>query len=129
MTNFFSLLGVTYHYMGDYAWLNNVYKNLPVILYIILALVGGAGAVYAVILGINLARADGDDARKKAVSRLTNTLIGIAVLLFLVLFINELLPLILRAALGKDMVMKPEEYSDAGNAVNMIKPFLSMLRR
>ena len=88
-------------YLGEYAWLNDVYNTLPVILYLILALVGGAGAVYSIILGVNLARADSEDSRKKAVERLRNTIIGVAVLIFLVLFINIILPLILKAALGE----------------------------
>ena len=95
--------GKAYKFLGDYAWLNDVYDTLPTILYCILALVGGAGAVYSVILGINLAKSESEDARKKAISRLVNTLTGVAVLLFLVLFVNILLPIILKAALG-DMV-------------------------
>lgn len=96
-----NLLGIIpYKFLGNYAWLNEVYEVLPYILYAILALVGGAGTVYSIILGINLAKAESDDARKQATTRLKNTIIGVAVLLFLVLFINLLLPLILNAALG-----------------------------
>lgn len=91
---------IPYKFYGPYAWLNDVYSVLPYILYALLALVGGAGTVYAVILGINLAKSESDDARKKAVDRLKNTIIGVAILLFLVLFINVLLPIILNAALG-----------------------------
>lgn len=97
-------LGVKFTYKGEYAWLNDVYDTLPIILYLMLALIGGAGVVYSIILGVNLARADSEDSRKKAVERLRNTIIGVAVLLFLVLFINELLPLILKALLPKGMV-------------------------
>lgn len=91
---------LAYTYYGNYAWLNDVYATLPFILYAILALVGGAGAVYSVILGINLAKSDSEETRKNATIRLKNTIIGVAVLLFLVLFINLLLPVILYAALG-----------------------------
>ena len=94
-----SFLAATYHFAGGYSWLNEVYEVLPPILYAILGLVGGAGSVYAIILGINLAKADSDDARKTATTRLTNTLIGVGVLLILVLFINVLLPMILKASL------------------------------
>ena len=96
---FLNMLAVSYTFYGDYAWLNDVYETLPTILYLILACVGGAGMIYAIILGVNLAKAESEDARKKASSRLINTIVGVAILLFLVLFINLLLPMILHAFL------------------------------
>ena len=89
---------LNYVYTGNLAWLNEVYTTLPSILYAILAVVGGAGTVYAIILGVNLAKSESDDKRKTASTRLKNTLIGVAVLLVLVLFINIFLPMILHAA-------------------------------
>ncbi len=100
------LLALDFKFLGGYAWLNDVYEYLPIILYIILALVGGAGTVYAIILGINLAKADSEDKRKQAANRLKNTIVGVAVLLVLVLFINLLLPLILKAALPPEYIGK-----------------------
>lgn len=100
MLNLSNLL-IKYTFYGNYAWLNQVYKTLPPILYALLGIVGGAGITYSIILGVNLAKADGDDARKKATSRLINTIIGVAILLVLVVFINELLPMILNAFLPK----------------------------
>lgn len=97
-----------FKFLGEYAWLNEVYSTLPIILYAILSVVGGAGAIYAIILGVNLAKADSEDARKKASERLRNTIIGVAVLLFLVLFINVLLPLILKAFLSEHTQPKTE---------------------
>ena len=87
-----SLLLKSYKFLGNYAWLNEVYTVLPPILYAILGCVGGAGTVYAIILGVNLAKADSDDTRKNAANRLKNTIIGVAILLVLVLVINLLLP-------------------------------------
>ena len=89
-----SLLGYTY--TGHLAFLNETYKVLPDILWAMLALIGGAGCVYAIILGINLAKADSEDKRKQASTRLRNTIIGVGTLLLLILFINVLLPLILK---------------------------------
>ena len=89
---------LNYTYTGNLSWLEDVYDTLPTILYAILAVVGGAGVVYSVILGVNLAKSETDDKRKTAATRLKNTIIGIAVLLVLVLFINLLLPEILHAA-------------------------------
>ena len=97
--NIISLLGyLKYYYSGGFAWLNEVYDVLPFILYSILAVVGAAGAVYSIVLGVNLAKSENDEKRKAAISRLRNTIIGIAVLLVLVLIINLGIPAILRAA-------------------------------
>jgi len=91
----FSLLGYTYS--GNLAWLQDVYSVLPDILWAILATVGAAGTVYAIVLGVNLAKSESEDKRKAAANRMKNTIIGIAVLLVLVLFINVFLPMILYA--------------------------------
>lgn len=94
--NIISLLG--YYYGGGFAWLEDVYNVLPPILYSILAVVGAAGTVYSIVLGVNLAKSENDEKRKAAISRLRNTIIGVGVLLVLVLFINLCIPAILHAA-------------------------------
>ncbi len=99
-----SLLLKSYKFLGNYAWLNEVYTVLPPILYAILGCVGGAGTVYAIILGVNLAKADSDDTRKNAANRLKNTIIGVAILLVLVLVINLLLPMALAAFLPVEVI-------------------------
>mgnify|MGYP005794446867 CR=1 FL=1 len=91
----FSLLA--YQYLGSLAWLNDLYGTLPYILYAILAAIGGAGTVYAIILGINLAKSESEDQRKNAQNRIKNTIIGVVVLLVLVLFITIAIPEILHA--------------------------------
>ena len=88
---------LNYTFSGNLAWLNDVYATLPTILWGILAAIGGAGTVYAIVLGVNLAKSETDDKRKTAANRIKNTIIGIGVLLLLVVFINVLLPLILKA--------------------------------
>ena len=87
MQAFLSLLN--YYYTGtQLSWLNDVYEVLPPILYTILAVIGGAGSVYAIVLGVNLAKSESDDKRKAAASRMKNTIIGVVVLLVLVLFLS-----------------------------------------
>ena len=90
-----SLLG--YKYLGHLTFLNETYKVLPDILWLMLGFVGGAGCVYAIVLGVNLAKAESEDKRKQAATRLRNTLIGVVTLMLLVLFLNLLLPEILNA--------------------------------
>lgn len=103
MQFFISLLN-GYQFTGQFSWLQDVYKTLPPILYTILAVVGGAGSVYAIVLGVNLAKSENDEKRKTAVARLRNTLIGVGILLVLVLFINLALPPILHAAFPNEII-------------------------
>lgn len=106
MTNF--LLG--YKYIGHLTFLNETYKVLPDILWLMLGFVGGAGCVYAIVLGVNLAKAESDDKRKQAATRLRNTIIGVVTLMLLVLFLNLLLPEILNG-IWPDLVLTDAEYA------------------
>lgn len=99
---FFNLL-LDYQFTGNLAWLTDVYNTLPTILYAILAIVGGAGTVYSIVLGVNLAKSENEEKRRGAMLRLRNTLIGVGVLLVLVLFINLALPAILQAAFPNEV--------------------------
>ena len=110
---FISLLG--YYYSGGFAWLTDVYNVLPPILYSILAVVGAAGAVYSIVLGVNLAKSENDEKRKSAISRLRNTIIGVGVLLVLVLIINLGIPAILHAAFPEYVTKTPPATNTEGN--------------
>lgn len=98
----FSLL--SYTYKNNFSWLNDVYKVLPNILWSIMAVAGAAGIVYSVILGVNLAKSETDDKRKTAATRMKNTIIGVAVLILIIVFVNVLFPMILHAAFPNDVV-------------------------
>ena len=105
-----------YTFTGHLSFLNDTYNTLPQILWVMLGFVGGAGAVYAIILGINLAKSESDDKRKSASTRLKNTLIGLFTLLLLIVFLNVLLPLILRG-IWPNNVMTIQEFTGDSNAV------------
>ena len=96
-----SLLNYTYY--GNFSWLNGVYNVLPNILWAIMAVTGAAGVVYSVILGVNLAKSETEDKRKTAATRIKNTIIGVAVLIIIIIFVNLLLPMILHAAFPNDV--------------------------
>ncbi len=83
-------------FSGDYEWMNKVFDALGIALYIILALVGAAGVIYSIYLGIQLARAEDQSKRDDAKKHLITVIIAVAVSLLLVLFFNELLPLIVK---------------------------------
>ena len=89
---------LNYVYYGSFSWLNEVYRVLPNILWSIMAVAGAAGTIYAIVLGVNLAKSETEDKRKTAATRIKNTIIGVAVLIVVIIFINLLLPMILHAA-------------------------------
>ncbi len=106
MLNFISQLGYPwadkFPAESDFAWVATLFQYLSPILYAIMAVVGAAGAVYAIVLGVNLARAEDQSKRDEAKKRLITTLIAVAVTVALVIFFNELFPMILEAVQGAD---------------------------
>lgn len=101
MHNFISMLGNAW---TDFAteftqlsWVGELFKYLYPVLYAILAVVGAAGVIYSVVLGVQLAKAEDQGKRDEAKKRLVTTIIAVAVTLVLILFFNELLPLIIKA--------------------------------
>ena len=81
----------------DYKWMGDIFSTISIVLYIIMGLVGAAGAVYAIYLGVQLARADEQSKRDDAKKHLITVLIAVAVTIVLVLFFNLLLPVIVNA--------------------------------
>ncbi len=86
-----------YTWLAEYAWLKSLFSVLEPLLYAIMAVASAAGAIYAVILGINLARAEDQSKRDEAKKRIITTVIAVAVTIALVLFFNLLLPEILNS--------------------------------
>ena len=77
-----------------YAWMGQIFNVISIVLYVIMGLVGAAGAIYAIYLGIQLARAEDQSKRDDAKKHLITVFIAVAVTVVLVLFFNNLLPLI-----------------------------------
>ena len=82
---------------SDLHWVAQVYEYLGPILYAIMAVVGAAGVIYSIVLGVNLAKAEDQSKRDEAKKRLITTIIAVAVTVVLIIFFNELLPLIVGA--------------------------------
>lgn len=93
---------LAYNFTGSWAWVNNLFNILNPILYVIMAIVGAAGAIYAIVLGVNLARAEDQSKRDEAKKRLITVLISVGITIALVLFFTQLLPLILNAFAGEN---------------------------
>lgn len=84
--------------------LNEIWFYLAPVLYAIMAIVGAAGAIYAIVLGVNLAKAEDQSKRDEAKKRLITVLIAVAVTIALALFFSDLLPLILNNFLSVEAV-------------------------
>ena len=82
---------------SHFGWINYLYKYLEPTLWAIMAIVGAAGAIYAIVLGVNLAKAEDQSKRDEAKKRLVTVLIAVGVTIALVLFFNLLLPYIIGA--------------------------------
>ena len=83
-----------------YTAASNALGIVEMLLWIILAVVGVAGIIYSIWLGIKLARAEDQSKRDEAKKHLITVVIAIAVTLVLVIFFNIVLPLILGALYG-----------------------------
>ncbi len=78
-------------------WVESLMGTLSTVLWIVLALVGAAGGIYAVYVGIKMARADSAEQRDENKKRLVNIIVSIVVVIVLILFFNTFLPAILDA--------------------------------
>ena len=81
----------------DYEWLSKLLSSIEWVMWIALILVGACGAVYAIYVGVKMARADSSEQREEAKKRLINIIVSIVVTIALILFFNIVLPLILNS--------------------------------
>lgn len=81
---------------GDFEWVGDIVGVINEILAPLLIIVIAAGSIYAVVLGVNMARADSPEKREEAKKRVINVLIGMAIIvgliLLLKLFMSTILP-------------------------------------
>lgn len=84
-------------YFGEDNWISTLLSSISWILWVALILVGACGAVYAIYIGVKMARADSSEQREEAKKRLINIIVAIIVTIALILFFNLLLPVILNA--------------------------------
>jgi len=69
-------------------WVKRIVKAINSLLYPILILVGSAGLIYSIYLGVNLARADSADKQQEAKKRMINAIIGLASIVALILLLQ-----------------------------------------
>jgi len=81
-----NLLDVTDPTEGGLSQLaKDIFQYISYILVPIMIVVGAAGIIYAVYLGVNLAKADSADKRQEAKARMVNAIIGFVAIFVLVL--------------------------------------------
>ena len=73
---------------GQWGWVGEVVDAINLILYPILVLVGTAGVIYAVVLGVKLARAESADQQQEAKKRMINFIIGLVSIIALILLLK-----------------------------------------
>ncbi len=72
----------------QWAWVGDIVDAINVILYPLLILLATAGVIYAIILGVKLARAESADEQQEAKKRLVNFIIGLVAVIALILLMK-----------------------------------------
>ena len=85
----------------QWGWIKTLQGAVQMVLVPILIVIGAAGALYAIVLGVNMARADSTEKREEGKKRLVALVIGIAVMIVLILFFLLLFPVIINAFIPK----------------------------
>lgn len=65
-----------------------IIKILDAMLWPILILVGTAGSIYAIVLGVNFSKAESADKREEAKKRMINAIIGLVVTIILLILLK-----------------------------------------
>lgn len=80
----------------NFKWVGSVVDAINTVVWPLLIVVAAAGTIYAIVLGVNMARADSTEKREEAKKRVINVLVGmviiIGLILLLQLFVNNILP-------------------------------------
>ena len=89
MKNFlFSLATLMDGEQGKWDWVTSITSFLETVLPYLLIVVATAGTIYAVILGVKMARAEDAGARDEAKKRIINFIIALAVTILLILLLR-----------------------------------------
>lgn len=71
-----------------WGWVTNITNFLKTLLPYVLIVVATAGTIYAVVLGVKMARAEDASAREEAKKRIINFIIALAVTVVLILLLQ-----------------------------------------
>ena len=93
---------------SKWAWVNDLTGAVEGVIAPILGVIASAGCVYAIVLGVQMARADTADKREEAKKRMIGIIIAIVVMIALILFFTLLFDDILQAMLPNDLPGKED---------------------
>ena len=80
---------------AGWEWVEDIVNAIDTLLWPLLIIVGAAGMIYAVIIGVNMARADSAEKREEAKKKLINVIVGLAIMIALILFFKLFITAIL----------------------------------
>lgn len=92
----------------NFGWVKTLNSSLKQILVPILSVVAAAGAIYAVVIAIQMAKADSGEKREEAKKRLISVIVAVVVLVVLIIFFLFFMPMILEAVLENQGVTVPD---------------------
>ena len=96
VTNYKSIkfMGNEYAVVESFDWLQTLFNVISWVLIPLFIAVAAAGAIYAVVLGVNLARAEDAEKRDAAKKRLIWAIVGFASIIVLILLLNFIMRLV-----------------------------------
>ena len=77
--------------LKGFNWVYDIVDVINNVKWPLLILVAAAGSIYAIVLGVQMARADSTEKREEAKKRVINVLIGMAIAVGLILLLSFLL--------------------------------------
>lgn len=116
-----SLLGADVN-SGAKAVSATVVKTVKDVLIPILSILGAAGMIWAIVLGVNMARADSTEKREEAKKRLISLIVGVVIMIALIFFfLFGFQPLL--EAFGVDTTIQTD---NPGRTDGIVKSFLQL---
>lgn len=83
----------------QFEWVYQIKDAISMVLWPILIVVAAAGSIYAIVLGVNMARADSTEKREEAKKRVINVLVGMVIIVGLILLLQLFMGPVLEALL------------------------------
>lgn len=99
-------------------WVGSLLDTLSSVLWVALALVGAAGGIYAVYVGVKMARAESADQREENKKRLINIIVSIVVVIVLIIVFNVFVPMIISSIDSLNAPEVPDNNQSGSNALS-----------
>lgn len=101
----------------DYAFLDPILKVLSEIIWPILIVVAAVGTIYAIYLGVMMAKAENAEKREEAKKRIINAVIAIVVMVVLILLLG------LFTTFAPDIIGVQAPGGDGDGVIGLLKMF------